>query len=150
MDLQYNCLSPHHYCLLLFCTVKHHKNTNSNNSVLFIAILIAQLYQSFFELTKEAHVNVIMKKTEIMQQMDELLMCLPCCHKCVSEFFYVSGMTIQHCIWSRCTMSTAAARKAPRSGRSKHTDYQMFYALISLLAYCIEWQYSPCYRKWSE
>ena len=65
-----------------------------NVSVLFIAVLIAQLYQSFDELTKKAHVNVIVRKTEIMQNMDELLTCLPCCHKCVSEFFYVSGMTI--------------------------------------------------------
>ena len=57
-----------------------------NISVLFIAILIAQFYQSFDEFTKKAHENVIVKKTEIMQNMDELLMCLPCCHKCVSEY----------------------------------------------------------------
>jgi len=35
-----------------------------NISVLFLAILIAQLEQSFDELTKEAHVNVIVRKTE--------------------------------------------------------------------------------------
>ena len=57
-----------------------------NVSVLFIAVLIAQLDQSFDELTKKAHVNVIVRKTEIMQKMEGLLTCLPCCHKCVSKF----------------------------------------------------------------
>ena len=55
-------------------------------NVLFIAVLIAQFNQSFEELTKKGHVNVIVKKTEIMQKMDELLMSFPCCHECVSEF----------------------------------------------------------------
>lgn len=54
-------------------------------SILFLAILIAQFDQSFDELTEKARVNVIVKKTEIMQNMDELFMCFPCCHKCVSS-----------------------------------------------------------------
>ena len=47
------------YWLFLFCV-----------SVAFVAILIAQFETSYKNLANKAHLNVILKKTEIMQKMD--------------------------------------------------------------------------------
>lgn len=51
-------------------------------SVIFTAILIAQFYKSYDEFSAKAYVNVIVCKTMIVQQMDEMLNCFMCACKC--------------------------------------------------------------------
>ena len=61
-------------------------------SVAFIAVLIAQFSLSFEELTSKAHVNVIVKKTQIIQRMEDMLVCFPHSQKCVSDCMISSSL----------------------------------------------------------
>ena len=50
--------------------------------VVFIGILIAQFTQSLEDFAEVAHMKVIVRKTEIIRKMDEMLLCFPCVHRC--------------------------------------------------------------------
>jgi len=66
--------------------------------VVFIGILIAQFTQSLENNAEVADMKVIVRKTEIIRKMDEMLLCFPCVHRC--------WVSVQYTAWQMASFTS--------------------------------------------